>query len=42
MTWARGGEEVTGTMRRQGAGKGVAGVASYSLALGDLEEVESP
>lgn len=41
MTWARGGEEVTGTMRRQWAGKGVAGLASYSL-LADLEEVESP
>lgn len=40
MTWARGGEEVTGTMRRHWAGKGVAGLASCSL-LGDLGEVES-
>lgn len=41
MTWARGGEEVTGTMRRHWAGKGVAGLASCSL-LGDLREVEFP
>lgn len=40
MTWARGGEEVTGTMRRHWAGKGMAGLASCSL-LGDLGEVES-
>jgi hypothetical protein len=40
MTWARGGEEVTGTMRRHWAGKGMAGLVSCSL-LGDLGEVES-
>lgn len=41
MTWARGGEEVTGTMRRHWAGRGVAGLASCSL-LGDRGEFESP
>lgn len=32
MTWARGGEEVTGTLRRHWAGKGMAGWVGFLLS----------